>query len=151
MAAKREAVAAALYQTVRAGAGKVVGLKTSSRTLRAFDQVDIEEMPALFQHQKPETVERPGQLAMRKVTMHFELWLMVAPAPSDLSDLPPSAELNVAVDAIEEALAPSPVTLKNTLGNICEHCWIEGAVEYYEGLTKDGKSIAIVPVAVLVP
>lgn len=145
----RERIAAALYALVDAAAGSVVTLITSSRVLRHFDQVDVTEMPALFQTQIPESYERPGQGLPPKRTMHFELWLYTSDgqSPTDV----PSSGLNMIVDAVEFALQAPPLTNVLTLGGICAHCWIEGSVGYFEGLSHDGKSIAIIPIAVLMP
>lgn len=146
---RREANAAALYALVNAAAGTVVDLKTSGRTLRHYDQVEPAEMPALFQAQKPETDERHQANLPAKRTQHFEFWLYVADAQSPQEI--PAQQLNFMVDAIETALAPAPLTNVNTLGGLCQHAWIEGSIEYWENVTTDGKSIAIIPVAVLMP
>lgn len=147
--ARREAIADALFQRTNAAAGKVEGLKTSSRTLRSFDQVGVKEMPALFQAQRPETVERTVKDGPPKRTMHFELWLYTA--ENQTPKTIPSQQLNNMTDAIETALAPDPLTGKLTLGGLCAQCWLEGAIEFYEGVSQEGKAIAIIPVAVLIP
>lgn len=147
---RREAIAAELYARVNASVGRVVNLVTSSRRLKSFDQVAGEEMPALFQTQRPETQERGTHGLPAKRTLHFEMWLYTSD-PQDDSTIP-SQQLNNMVDAIEAALAPdSPTTGLCTLGGQVADARIDGSVEYYEGVTQDGKSIAIVPVAVLVP
>jgi hypothetical protein len=148
MAGRREKIAAALFALVEAAAGGVVGLNTSSRRVRSFDQVDPARMPALFQVQTPETNSHPGEnLTIR--TMHFQLYLYTA--DNQAEETIPSQQLNDMVDAVETALAPSVMTGKLTLGDICSHCYIEGSVEYYEGISADGKSVAIIPVAVTIP
>ena len=146
---RRESIAAALYSLVNAAASKVLSLKTSSRKIRSFDQVDGSQMPALFQTQLPETQERDtiGQPAKR--TLHFEFWIYTSDAQAD--GVIPSQQLNNLVDAIEAALAPSPLTGAQTLGGLVLSTRIEGGIEYYENATSDGKSIAAIPVAVLMP
>lgn len=146
---KREAIAAAVYLIIEAAAGKVVNLKTSSRKLRHFDSVKSIEMPALFQAQNPETYERTVADGPPKRTMHFSIWLYTADAQQP--QVIPSQQINNMVDAIEAALAPSPLTGMFTLGGLVHRCWIEGIIEIYEGVTSDGKSIAIIPIAVLMP
>ncbi len=145
----REANAAALYALVNAAAGTVVRLVTSGRTLRHYDQVSPAEMPALFQAQKPETNQRSESNIPSKRTQHFEFWLYAADAQSPQEI--PAQQLNVMVDAIEAAMAPNPLTNVNTLGGLCQHAWIDGSVEFYENVTTDGKSIAVIPIAVLMP
>jgi hypothetical protein len=147
--AKREAIAATLFTIVQAEAGKVVNLVTSSRKLRHFDSVKSAEMPALFQAQNPETYERTVADGPPKRTMHFRIWLYTADAQQP--EVIPSQQINNMVDAIEAAFAPSPLTGMFTLGGLVHRCWIEGIIEIYEGVTSDGKSIAIIPIAVLMP
>lgn len=146
---RREANAAALYALVDSATGLVVDLATSSRKLRHYDDVSPPEMPALFQTQRPETHERGQANFPAKRTQHFELWLYTCDAQSPM--VITSQQLNVMVDAIEDALRPSPLTNVNNLGGLCQHAWIEGSVEYYENVTTDGKSIAVIQVAVLMP
>ncbi len=145
----REAVAAKLFETVNAAASKVVNLKTSSRRLRHFSSVDGAEMPALFQCQNSETQDRMLKDGPAKRTMHFSFWLYTADAQEP--EVIPSQQINNMVDAVEAALRPDPLTGKFTLGDLVSHCWIEGTIEIYEGVTADGKSVAIIPIAVLMP
>lgn len=147
--APREAIAAKLFEVTEAASKKVVNLETSSRKLRHFDSVKAIEMPALFQAQNPETYVRTVADGPPKRTMHFSLWLYTADAQQPA--LIPSQQINLMVDAIEAALAPSPLTGMFTLGGLVHRCWIEGTIEIYEGVTSDGKSIAIIPIAVLMP
>ena len=146
---RREAIAAALYAMCDAAAAKVVSLKTSSRRLRSFDAVDGAQMPALFMTQLPETQERDtiGQPAKR--TLHYEFWIYTCDAQAD--SVIPAQQLNNIVDAVEAALSPSPLTGAQTLGGLVLSCRIDGSIEYYENVTSDGKSIAAIPVAVLMP
>lgn len=147
---RREAVAAALYARVDASTKRVVNLVTSSRKARSFDQVDPNEMPALFQIQRPETQERGAIGLPSKRTLHFELWLYTSD-PQETHVIP-SQQLNYMVDAIEAALAPDDLVRQNcTLGGLAATARIDGSVEYYENVTTDGKSVAVVPVAVLLP
>lgn len=148
---RREAIAATLYARIDASTRRVVDLKTSSRRAKSFDQVTGEEMPALFQTQRPETQERGTTIGLpAKRTLHFELWLYTSDPQED--SVIPSQQLNNMVDAIEAALAPDdPVRQNCTLGGLVAMARIDGSVEYYENVTQDGKSIAVVPVAVLMP
>jgi hypothetical protein len=147
---RREAVASALYALVDASAKHVVSLKTSSRRLRHYTNVDPHQMPALFQTQKPETQERKEAMGLpAKRTMHFEFYLYTADPQED--SVVPIQQLNNMVDAIEAALAPNQLTGKQTLGDLVTDARIDGSVEFFENVTTDGKSIAIVPVAVIMP
>lgn len=147
---RRENIAAGLFALVSAAAGTAAGLVTSSRVLRSFDSVEPAAMPALFQTQTSETQERTQNMGLpAKRTMHFSIFLYTADAQQ--VDVVVSTQLNNMIEAIETALAPCPLTGKLTLNNLCDHAWIEGTIEYYEGVTQDGKSIAIIPIAVLIP
>lgn len=147
---RREAIAAALYARVDAQVKTVVNLKTSSRRARSFDQVDAAQMPALFMVLKPEMQERGTIGLPAKRTMHFEFWLYTADPQAD-SVIPAQQLLNM-VDAIEAALGPQDQLTQNaTLGGLVATARIDGSVEYYESVTNDGKSIAVVPIAVLMP
>lgn len=145
----RETVAQALFDLVSAATGQVVDLQTSGRVLRSFDQVEPAEMPALFQVQRTETGVRPGEGLPSKRTMHFQFFLYIS-ENVDVNAVP-SRQINNMIDAIETALAPNVMTGKLTLGNLVSHAWIEGNIEVYEGVTTDGKSVAIIPIAVLLP
>ncbi len=146
---RRESIAAALFALVDAAAKTVLSLKTSGRRLRSFDQVDGNQMPALFMTQLPETQERDtiGQPAKR--TLHYEFWIYTMDAQAD--SVIPAQQINNTVDAVEAALSPSPLTGAQTLGGLVASCRIDGSIEYYENVTSDGKSIAAIPVAVIIP
>ena len=147
---RREAIAAALWLRVQSETGRVVGLKTSSRRARSFDQVDPQQMPALFMVLRPETQERGAIGLPAKRTLHFEFWMYTADPQAD--SVIPMQQLLTMVDALEAALAPdNQLTGNLNLGGLVATARIDGSVEYYESVTNDGKSIAVVPVAVLMP
>jgi hypothetical protein len=145
----REQVAAALFSLVSTNVGQAVTLVTSSRILRHYDQVTPAEMPALFQAQTAEKDERGALGLPNKRTMRFELWLYTA-IPQEPSAVP-STLLNIMVDAIETSMAGAVPTGIQTLGGLVASARIDGNVEFAEGLTSDGKSLAVVPIAVLIP
>ena len=58
--------------------------------------------------------------------------------------------LNPLIEAVETALAPSPMTALNTLGGQVAHCWIEGDLERDPGDTGN-QAFAIIPINILVP
>ena len=112
---------------------------SGSRQLVHFDQVDIVEMPALFQNQVSETpwlVSNGGQ-----VGTIFEIELYVY-CPSDQAnvDTVPSTFLNPCMDGLDTQIPrlgnPKNVVL---LGAPVE--MVAGKIEYFEGLLSD-KSIA---------
>lgn len=144
----REDVASALFALVSGSAGMV----TSSRVFRGFDEVNREEMPAIFQIQRPEKYERaPGGMVgiPPKRTMVFELFLYTCD-PQERS-VPPSIQMNRMIDAVETSLLPSPTTGLQTLGGLVASARLEGELIYAESLTTDNKSVAVLQVQVLRP
>jgi hypothetical protein len=63
----------------------------------------------------------------------------------------PSTQLNTMINAIETVFLPDATTNKSTLGGLVEEARIEGEIDYLETRTKDGMSMAMIPVAVLIP
>ena len=149
----RETVAAALFSLVDTAVGNVVGLQTSSRVLRAPQNVTPEQCPALFQSQRGEEYEHTFGKMIKlppKRTMLFEMWLYVSDAQEP--NIVPSTQLNNMVGAIENALMPfAALDGPQTLGGLTVSARIDGKIEYAEAFTTDGKSVAVVPIAVLVP
>jgi len=62
----------------------------------------------------------------------------------------PARDLNLALDALVEALAPSPGSERQTLGGLVYHCRIEGRIVKDPG-DLDGQGLAIVPLKILAP
>jgi hypothetical protein len=148
----REQVANALYALLDAAANKVTTLVTSSRRLRDLHRVDKARMPALFLAQGPEHYERTqGQmigLAPRR-TMRFMAVIYTADPQED--SVNPSTQMNALTEAIETALNPDPTTGLQTLGGLVASARIEGTIEFVENLSGDGKSVLVIPIAVLRP
>lgn len=140
-AINREAISAALFARVSA----VLGLATTSRTLKHWNDVPPELQPALFQAQRDQQISRVrGQPPMRRIP--FDLYLYVRA----VDDSPPSTLLNGFLDAIEAVLAPdNDVTGRNTLGGLVHDCIVDGTIETDEG-TLGQQAVAIVPVLVIV-
>lgn len=145
---RREQIAAALFKRVTSAMDEV-GIITASRLLRPFDQVATIEMPALFQNQTTETYQESVIGLPGKRTMHFQFFLYTADPQSPESV--PSTQINNMITAFETCLAPCVINGKITLGGLVANLWIDGNIEIYEGVTQDGKSIVIIPVAAIIP
>ena len=80
-------------------------------------------------------------------TLYAEFYLY---AHSSDPDLAPATILNPLLDALEAALAPSPMTGIQNLGlpQMVQHAYIVGKVQTDEGVLGD-QAIAIVPVEIL--
>jgi hypothetical protein len=149
MTAVREPIYAALFNLV----AEATGAATASRILRNPEDVQPSEMPALFLSQRPEKYAEPGRGLPPKRTLHALVWLYAC--DPQIAGVVPATQLNNMVDAVEAALAPAGTDLAmqgvQTLGGLVSHCWIEGNVEYYEGLDTNGRSVAVISVAILIP
>ena len=139
----REPIYAALFAKL---AGCAV-FATSSRRLKHWDDVPMSEQPALFQAQKREqpTGNTPGipQVWVQTVDVYI-----YANTRGDKS-ISPGAVLNPLLDAIEKALAPDPISNKQTLGGLVQHVWIDGAIETDEGVLGD-QTVACIPITIKV-
>lgn len=146
---RREAVAAAVFNLVDAAARTVLEIKTSSRRLRSPDSVANSQCPALFMVQIVDEESRSviGLPASR--SLKYEFWIYTVDPQVDSAI--PAQQLNNVVDAVEAAMAPSPLTGQLTLGGLVLSCRIDGTIEFYENATQDGKSIVAIPVTVLIP
>ncbi len=105
------------------------------------------EQPALFMSEK-------GGHAVTKALGGPTIWTLYADfyvyVHSSDPYLAPAMLLNPLIDALEAALAPSPVTGIQNLGlpAMVQHAYIAGKVETDEGVLGD-QAIAIVPVEIL--
>jgi hypothetical protein len=139
MIPNREAIYAALFAKVSAAAHFV----TTSRRLRHWGDVKPGEQPALFQSQVNESAS-PKLGYPTKWTMNVRLYVYVQ---SPQNSPAPSSALNPLLDAVEAALAPDPVTNRQTLNGACYHCAINGTIETDEG-TLGVQSVAIIPLTI---
>jgi hypothetical protein len=140
----REAIYAALW----ALAAEAGNFATASRRLRHWSDVGPAEQPALFMSEKGGIAKVHALGAPVVWTLHADLYLYAHSADPYLA---PAAILNPLVDAVEAALAPSPVTGIQTLGlpQMVQHAYIAGKIDTDEGVLGD-QAIAIIPVEILV-
>ena len=133
----------AIYSALFALASNSSGFTTSSRRLRHWNDVQTEEMPALFLAQRREVAQTStGQPTLWR--LEADLYIYV----STRGELPPGPILNEKLDAIEAALAPdNPIQNVQTLGGLVHRCLIGGAIETDEGTLGD-LAVAIVPIVI---
>lgn len=137
----REAIYSALFAKLKSTAG----FKTASRRLLMFTDVPAQKQPALFMTQKPELVSTvPGQPSVSVLTVDVTIY---AKTTNDRGS--PASVINPLVDAIQAALAPNPITNKCTLGDLVQHCYIDGTIETDEGVLGS-QGVAIVPITMKV-
>lgn len=155
----REATYAALFARVSAatwaalgGVGGPTTWGTKSRKLVHWTKAPLDAMPCLYQKQVDEDVMRTPNLPAH-YSLHAELFVYVATLARQNSEIVPSSQLNVIMDAIEAALEPQPASgevERTTLGGLVYECVIRGKVENFEGDLGD-LGVLIVPVEIVVP
>jgi len=134
----REQIYSALFSRI----SEIDGFTTISRRLKHWDDVAPSEQPALFQTQKSESVSTvPGMNPVWEFNLELYIYARSSGDPFNS----PAIILNPLVDAIVAALAPNPISNKQTLGGLVQHCWIEGAIETDEGVLGD-QAVAIIPI-----
>ena len=139
----REAIYGALWSLAAAAAN----FASANRRLRHWADLAPAEQPALFMSEK-------GGHAVTKALGGPTIWTLSADfyvyVHSSDPYLAPAMLLNPLLDALEAALAPSPVTGIQNLGlsAMVQHAYIAGKVETDEGVLGD-QAIAIVPVEIL--
>ena len=138
----REPIYAALFALIESAAPFV----TAERRLRHWSDVAPAEQPALFMAQKSETAATKALGAPSVWTLNIELYLYAHSSDPYLS---PATVLNPLIDAVEAALAPSPITSLQDLGlpAMVQHAMIAGKIDTDEGALGD-QAIAIIPVQI---
>ena len=135
-----------IYQALFSLASTSAAFVTTSRRWKHWGDVDAASQPALFQNQKGEHVTaKNGLPAQRKLLVDICLY-----ANNGDPNQPSSSLLNPLLDALESALAPDPVTERQTLDGLVSHAFINGAIEIFEGVLG-AQAVAIVPVEILIP
>lgn len=130
----RESIYSALFDKVKT----IAGLKTASRKLLHWNDVPINEQPALFQIQISETpTQEKGFPTVWELNVKFYLYVNSQTGY-------PSLLLNQYIDKIEEALKPNSQGFQE-LGGLVSHCWISGGIETDEGVLGD-QAVAIIPI-----
>ena len=139
----REAIYGALW-SLAAGAANFA---SANRRLRHWADLAPAEQPALFMSEKGghSVTKAPGGPTIWTLSADFYVYVH-----SSDPYLAPAMLLNPLLDALEAALAPSPVTGIQNLGlsAMVQHAYIAGKVETDEGVLGD-QAIAIVPVEIL--
>lgn len=138
----REPIYAALFAKLRA----VDGFVTVSRRLKLWGDVPQSEQPALFMAQRRETVTTtPGLNPVWVFSVDVYLY---AHTQGD-ANISPGSIINPLIDAITAALAPDPVSNKQTLGGLVQHAWVDGTIETDEGVLGD-QGVAVIPITIKV-
>lgn len=133
----RSAIYAALFARLPSA-----GYQTRSRILELWSKVPAEQMPALYLAHGDETPTPLASGAAVRWTFTPQVYVYTRPSGAD-----PSSVLSAHLDAIEAALAPDPVTGRQTLGGLV-HAVRIGSIETFEG-TLGEVAVAIVTLTVI--
>jgi hypothetical protein len=137
----------AIYNALWTLASGVNGFATVNRRLRHWADISPPEQPALFMAEK-------GGHAVIKALGAPTVWTLFADfyvyAHSSDPYAAPATILNPLLDALDQALAPSPATGIQNLGLrlMVQHAYIAGKIETDEGVLGD-QAVAVVPVEIL--
>jgi hypothetical protein len=137
----RESIMQALFALVSASSSFV----TKSRRLQLWSSLSPAQKPAIFQYEREDTYTN-GKQYLPIVEMNADLYIYTAPGMD--SGITPISVLNPLIDAVDTALAPNPVTRRQTLGGLVSHVWIDGKIMKDPG-DLDGDGIAVIPVKIL--
>lgn len=137
----REPIIAALFAKLSA----ISGVNLSGRVLRHYNELHPSDQPALFLAPRAQTATRKRGFPT-VWTIDVSVYVYVKRAGNDTV---PDTQMNTILDAIEAALNPAGGVEVQTLGGLCDHAWIEGAIETDEGVLGD-QAIAIIPIRILV-
>lgn len=136
-----------IFSTFWSRVSGIAEFVTKSRRLRHWD--DTPNQPALFMVQH---TQNPAQKLGLPPIWTFNLLLFVYDNVGNDETAIPGQRLNVLVDLIDRALAPTLGQEAQTLGGLVNHCWISGPVETYEGYAAMlNQSVAVIPVQITVP
>lgn len=119
-----------------------------SRRMKLWSDVPAVDQPALFVAEHGETVAYGGENLPSKTILNVDLFIYSAAGRDP--DSVPARDLNIALDALSAALAPEPVSGRQTLGGLVHHCRIEGRIVKDPG-DLDGQGLALVPVRIMAP
>lgn len=136
----REPIYAALFVLLQG----IPGIVSASRKLKHWNDVPKVDQPALFMAQGGQTAQAvTGQPT--KWVLNLKIYLYVNTSDPTQS---PAEIMNPLLDAICNALEPSPAVGKQTLGGLAHYCRIDGGIETDEGTLGD-QAVAIIPVEIL--
>ncbi len=120
-------------------------LKTASRRWAPAANVQVEDAPALYQVQLTQKASYKENAPGTVWDIHA-LWVVVVVQGDDTQPMTPT--LNPVLDALCQALAPTPNGTSQTLGGLVQYAAIEGEIEITEGQAAD-RSVAFIPIRIV--
>lgn len=126
------------------------GIQKFGRRLEHWSKVS--SFPALFLRDADNDYPERNQNVLPKPDLEPEIW--VYSSAGENPNFAPSITLNNLLDAIDAVLKPTTprdrMTQRLTLGDLVQHCWIQGRVGYDPG-DIDYIAKAIIPLKILAP
>lgn len=136
----REAIYAALFAKFQ----NATNFVTISRRLQHWTDVPASAQPALFQAQVDETAHTtPGPGIPVTFILRVDLYLYAN--TSGDATISPSTILNPLIDAALAAIAPEPISGKQTLGGLVDYCYVDGRLVTDEGVLGN-QGVCIIPI-----
>lgn len=136
-----------IYQAMFALLSTLGPFKTKQRFWTPWSELGPEQQPALMMVQKHEDAIRNGRGIPIKWSLKVDVVLYANTGGVKDSNIPASV-LNPLVDAIEAALGDE--FFPQTLGGLCETCWINGTVEHDEGVLGN-QGWSVIPIEIVLP
>jgi len=149
MAIGRETIYTALFNQLSLSLSAANGgaFNTVSRRMTAASQLTESDCPAIFLHELGERYEQSMLGGPAKVTLMAQAYMY---AMCDLESDVPAATINNLCDNVEDAIAPIPALGVQTLGDLVQHCWLEGRMSDYIATQAGRLSITVLELAMLV-
>ena len=139
---QREPVYSALFALI--DTLRVNGVvKSASRRLLHWNDVPLEDQPAIFMAQGDQTPERKSWDLPPGWNLFVNVYIYVAVPDGEA----PAPVLNAVLDALEAALTPTTPNNLLTLNGLCKSCFIADTIETFEG-TLGSQEVAIVPIVI---
>jgi hypothetical protein len=159
-----EQIYAALFALVQAGEPTWLGEDGDEHTFSAFTRVPVApeqlamgQLPVLIQEELPFEIKPPVPTIGGRYQYKLRVDFVIAIANNGASEVVgsevtlPTRELNRAIVAVLQAIAPAYPGAKQTLGGLVDSAYVEGRVERIVGLPGDGVqlSVGVIPVNLL--
>lgn len=142
MAATNEQIAVALF-TLLSSAVMTAGAATTSRRLLLWSDVPTGDQPALFLAQGDEHSRDAISGDLRAWTMDFKAYVYIKETDKTVT---PATKLNLMIQALKDAVAPSADGERQTLGGLVQY------IEIPEVITDEGtlgdQAVAVINLAV---
>ena len=145
MTTSREAAVVALSDACAATGA----FKSVSRRNRDTEGIGPDESPALFLMQMRDSYHVQSPSMPPRVCLH--VWACIYDDAGNDPNVVPTTALNDALDALDVILRKiDPATGRNTLGGLVYSLMPDGDVDRIPG-DKEGKTLAVVPLAIILP